>query len=163
MKLHLFLLASLFRLSRGFMAELTGPLTLVYCVGDEYADFKTCVDEGLQEAVLNITGIEQEAFIHHGRDRELQNNNCSGCTGGAPRGTFCFTVCGGRRRLAEKTGLRRLQTPSEANFVNGSLVSSSGSDAAIVIGTTMFDCMATHSVEHPCLGSTSSMNLTVTV
>jgi hypothetical protein len=47
MKLHLPILASLFTLSGGFMAELRGPLTEDVCTGEEYADFTHCVTLGV--------------------------------------------------------------------------------------------------------------------
>jgi hypothetical protein len=165
MKLLLLIFASLFHLSSGFMAELVGPLTLEECTGTEYAEFKSCVVAGFEEAGQAISGGEDEAFINHGRVRDLQGgrNYCSGCTGGAPRGTFCFTVCGGRRRLeqgTEKTGgLRRLQT-SEVHFVNGELVSGGGE--AAIIGNAILACFATHSAADPCIGSMDAMELTVT-
>jgi hypothetical protein len=111
----------------------------------------------------NSGGGEEEAFINHGRDRDLWNW-CSGCTGGAPRGTFCFTVCGGRRRLeqgTEKTGLRHLQsTTGGATMVNGYFTSGEGTDAG-AIASAILDCLSIHSAENPCLGSTDAMTLNV--
>jgi hypothetical protein len=104
MKLSLILLASLLNLARGgFMAELTGPLTADQeCDGDEYDDFKQCLPAG-----VSLDEDKDVSIIN----RDLQYNTywCRGCRGGEPRGTFCFTVCGGRRRLEEYTNLRHLQ------------------------------------------------------
>jgi hypothetical protein len=86
MKLHLLILASLFPLSSGFMAELRGPITEEECSGEEYADFKRCVEEGLAQDGENLTEIEEEAFVNHGNEENRQLVNwCSGCTGGAPK------------------------------------------------------------------------------
>jgi hypothetical protein len=164
MKLHLILLASVFNLSRGFMAELKGPLGHEACTGDEYSEFKTCVIQGVT-ADPNLTGlfdIEEAAFVHSGGDlRKL--NHCSGCTGGAPRGTFCFTMCGGRRRLEEDTGtpnLRRVQAADTAVFQGGAYT---GNAEAILILQTMTQCLDDGSADFPCLGTTDTMTLTVTL
>jgi hypothetical protein len=108
MKLSLILLASLLNLARGgFMAEITGPLT-GSCGGAEYNDFKKCLP-----AEVNYDGDKEVSLFSFEGNRALQKNTywCRGCKGGAPRGTFCFTVCGkrSRRRLAEGTNLRHLQ------------------------------------------------------
>jgi hypothetical protein len=161
MKLYLLIFASLFHFSSGFMAELKGTLTQEECSGREYADFKSCVVEGFEKAGQVMSGGLDESFINHGRDRDLYS--CSACTGGAWRGSWCFVVCGGRRRLeqgTEKTGLRRLQT-SEAHFVNGVLVSGGGE--ALEIAEVFLTCFATHSADDPCLGSMDAMELTITV
>jgi hypothetical protein len=164
--LHLLILASLFHLSSGIhMVELTGPLTDgEECTGNEYAEFRSCAVAGFVEFGITISGGEDEAFMNHGpHDRDLQNNNCSGCTGGAPRGTFCFTVCGGRRRLekgTEKTGLRHLQ--ASAKIVNGAFTSGEGTVAGVIAYATL-TCFDTHSAEDPCLGSINDMELTVTL
>jgi hypothetical protein len=160
MKLHLLILASLFHLSSGYMTELTGPLAAgAECSGAEYADFKACAVQGFaEEAGEDVSGGEDEAFINHGV-RGLQWNICSGCTGGAPVGSFCFTVCGGRRRLAEKRGLRRLE--SEATFVNGTLTSGEEGTDAANIGNSILVCFQSESADHPCLPSTDEMTLKV--
>jgi hypothetical protein len=170
MKLHLLILASLFHLSSaGFMAELRGQITEEVCSGEEYADFKRCVEKGLAQGGENLTEIEEEAFVNRGNEdnRHLEGgvNYCSGCTGGAGVGTFCYTVCGGRRRLeqgTDKTGLRRLpQAEKTATIVNGV---ESGNGKAKKIARSILDCLATDESDlHPCLGSTNEMALTVVV
>jgi hypothetical protein len=175
MKLYLLLLPSLFHLSRGFMAELRGPLTDEACTGEEYADFRHCAAHGVETdqslPALNEAALDDMAFINHGHedDRRLNHgfNWCSGCTGGAPRGTFCFTVCGGRRRLSEKEGtmdtpnLRRLDPPEfVAVFENGEYT---GNGQAKQIAKAVMECLENVSTKHPCLGSTDTMVLTVTL
>ena len=182
MKLHLLLLSSLFHLSSGFMAELRGPLTEAACTGEEYADFRHCAEHGVETdqslPALNDATLEDLAFINHGHedDRRLQFNWCSGCTGGAPRGTFCFTVCGGRRRLSEEgtmdtPNLRRLAqsvlvaelvaVPElVAVFENGEYT---GNGKAKQISKAIIECLGDVSTNHPCLGSTDAMVLTVTL
>jgi hypothetical protein len=173
MKLHLLLLPSLFHLSSGFMAELRGPLTEAACSGDEYADFRHCAALGVETdqslPPLNEAELDDLAFMNHGHedDRRLSHNNwCSGCTGGAPRGTFCFTVCGGRRRLSEEgnmdtPNLRRLILPEfVAVFENGSYT---GNGKAKQIAKSIIECVRDVSTDHPCLGSTDTMVLTVTL
>jgi hypothetical protein len=140
MKLSLLLLASLLNLARGgFMAELTGSLAPDQeCDGKEYADFKQCLPD-------NVADDEEEAIFSPGGIRALQKNTywCRGCRGGAPRGTFCFTVCGGRRRrrrrLAEGTNLRHLQV------VQPIIALGACEDFALMAGSTAtcagsFDC-----------------------
>jgi hypothetical protein len=87
-----------------FMAELTGSLTADVCTGDEYDDFKQCLPAG-----VSLDEDKDVSIVN----RALQNTYwCRGCIYPAPRGTFCFTVCGAgnlRRRLEEHTNLRRLQ------------------------------------------------------
>jgi hypothetical protein len=173
MKLHLLLLPSLFHLSSGFMAELRGPLTEVACTGDEYADFRHCSALGVETdqslPALNEAELDDLAFMNHRHedDRHLRSLNwCSGCTGGAPRGTFCFTVCGGRRRLSEEAtmdtpNLRRLDPPDfVAVFENAAYT---GNGRAKQIAKAIIECLGGVSTNHPCLGSTDTMVLTVTL
>jgi hypothetical protein len=184
MKLHLLLLASLFNLSSaGFMVELTGTLAEEACTGEEYADFKYCVNQStasdpfltestdlVDEAfVTQSTDLVDEALVtqstdlvdDQGNDRKL--NWCAGCTGGAPRGTFCFTVCGGRRRLeeaADTPNLRRVQEGKYAEYQGGSYT---GNGEAKQIAKEIIECLVGSSTHHPCLGSTDNMTLTVTL
>jgi hypothetical protein len=178
MKLHLLLLPSLFHLSSGFMAELRGPLTEAACTGEdseEYADFRHCVTEGVaidqNLSALDESELDDLAFMNHKRDddRRLQLVNwCRGCRGGAPKGTFCFTVCGGRRRLSEEgntdmetPNLRRLEKPDfVAVFENGAY---SGNGKAKQIAKATIKCLGDVSMDHPCLGSTETMVLTITL
>jgi hypothetical protein len=174
MKLHLLLLSSLFHLSSGFMAELRGPLTEAACTGEEYADFRHCAALGVAAdqsiPALNESELDDIAFMNHGNDddRRLQFNWCRGCRGGAPRGTFCFTVCGGRRRLSEEgaTGmdtpnLRRLDQPdSVAVFEKGAYT---GNGKAKQVAKATIECLGDVSTNHPCLGSLDTMVLTVTL
>jgi hypothetical protein len=86
-------------------------------------------------------------------------------TGGAPRGTFCFTVCGGRRRLSEEgtmdtPNLRRLVKPDfAAVFEDGKYT---GNGKAKQIAKAIIECVGDVSTNHPCLGSTDTMVLTIT-
>ena len=161
MKLHLVLLASVFNLSSGFMAELKGTLAEEVCTGGEYADFKSCVTLGAAaDPILPVLNSTYDlSFVNNeGEDRKL--NWCSGCTGGAPRGTFCFTVCGGRRRLeegADTSNLRRVQVADSVVFEGGTYT---GDDEPKQIAEDIIECLG---VSHPCLGSTDSMILTVTL
>jgi hypothetical protein len=119
------------------------------------------VAEGFEKAGQAISGGFDESFINHGRGRR-DLPSCSTCPDGAWRGSWCFTVCGGWRRLeqgTEATGLRRLQT-SEAHFVNGVLVSGGGK--AVEIAEVFHTCFATHSADDPCLGSMDAMEFTIT-
>jgi hypothetical protein len=152
MKLSLILLAALLNLVRGeFMAELTGSLTAEPCTGDEYADFKQCLP-------ANVADEQEEALFSRGGDRSL--GWCSGCRGGAPRGTFCFTVCGGRRRLEEgTTNLRHLQDGTDAEYKAGAY---SGTGLALEYATEIIDCLGTVSATHLCLGDTADMKLVIT-
>jgi hypothetical protein len=165
MKLHLvLLLASLVNLSSGFMAELKGPLGHETCTGDEYSDFKNCVMQGVaaDPNLAGFTDVEDEAFVHSGGD-DRKLGWCSGCRGGSPRGTFCFTVCGGRRRLEEVTdtpNLRRVQEADTAVFEDGAFT---GNAEAILILQTMTTCLDEGSAAFPCLGTTDTMTLTVTL
>jgi hypothetical protein len=169
MQIHLLILALLFHLSSGFMAELVGPLTLEKCTGTEYAEFKTCVVEGFGKAGQAISGGLDETFINHGRDRELEDggggtNYCSGCQGGASAGWFCMVWCGTGRRLeqgTEKTGLRRLVAPEFTAAVVGGQVDGDGK--AKHIATMIFNCLKDETELHPCLGSTDDMTLTIIV
>jgi hypothetical protein len=150
MKLHLLLLASLFNLSVGFMAELKGPLGLAECTGDEYAEFRHCLPD--------VTDIESEAFVNRGGMRKL---NCDGCPDGAPRGTWCFTVCGsGRRRMEEGTNLRRVQADEESH-AEYSLGVYNGTGDALIYAELCIECLGNVTVSHPCLGSTATMTLKV--
>jgi hypothetical protein len=150
MKLSLIIFASLLNLAMGgFMAELTGSLTADPCTGDEYADFKQCLP-------ANVGDEEEEALFSRGSDRAL--GWCSGCRGGAPRGTFCFTVCGGRRRLEEGTSLRKLQDGSAAEYNAGDI---SGTGIALEYANEIIGCLKTVSATHLCLGDATDMKLVV--
>ncbi len=165
MKLHLLLLVSLFNLSSGFMAELKGTLAEEACTGLEYADFKQCVTA--DESMADFIDFEDESFVNRGGDgRQL---SCTGCpTSGAPKGTWCYTMCGSqRRRLLEEVmdsmpNLRRLVQPDEftAVFGGGELT---GNGRAKQVAKTVIECFETLSENHPCLGSTVDMTLTVTL
>jgi hypothetical protein len=133
------------------MAELTGSLTLDPCSGDEYAAFKQCLS-------ANVADDEEVALFSPRGDRALQTSWCSGCEGGAPRGTFCFTVCGGRRRLEEGTNLRKLQDGTEAECKDGACT---GTGLALGYAEEIFDCLGSVSATHLCLGETSDMKLVV--
>jgi hypothetical protein len=166
MKLHLvLLLASLVSLSSGLMAELKGPLGHETCTGDEYSDFKNCVMQGIA-ADPNLTGsfgdIEEAAFVHGGGD-DRKLFSCAVCPSGAPRGTFCFYWCGGRRRLEEVTdtpNLRRVQESDTAVFEGGAFT---GNAEGILILKSMTTCLDEGSAAFPCLGTTDTMTLTVTL
>jgi hypothetical protein len=151
MKLHLILVASLFSLSSGkkFMAELIGHLTAEPCTGAEYADFKHCLP-------ANVDDEEEGALFNRGGERAL--GCCSGCRGAYPKGTFCFTVCGGRRRLEEGTSLRHLQDVSAAEYNAGDY---SGTGIALEYATEIIDCLGTVAANHLCLGDTADMKLSV--
>jgi hypothetical protein len=163
MKLHLILLlASVFHLSSGFMAELKGTLTDEVCTGVEYADFKQCVTE--DESMAGFVDSEDEAFFNRGGDgRKL---SCVGCPpSGAPRGTWCFTMCGSRRgrRLEEGTdtpNLRRVQEAETAVFQGGAYT---GNTEAILILEAMTKCLDDGFAHHPCLGTFDKMTATVTL
>ncbi len=105
MKLHLILLASVFNLSSGFVAEVRGALSEETCTGDEFADFKGCVMKCVA-ANPNLAGfvdVEDAAFMNREGDRRL--NLCAVCPPAAMfRGHWCFYVCGStrRRRLEEE-------------------------------------------------------------
>jgi hypothetical protein len=162
MKLHLILLASLFSLSSAnFMAELTGHLTEVQCTGEEFVDFKNCLPE-------EVNGSEWGAFM----DSEENNRKlgwCSGCRDSRlyPRGTFCFTVCGGLlRRLDESPD----DTPSLRRRVQEEETSAAykageweGSGIALDYAKVIMECLGVVSPIHPCVGSTDDMTLIVTV
>jgi hypothetical protein len=165
MKLHLVLLASLLNLSIGFMAEIRGPLTAVECTGGEYADFKNCVTQGVA-ADPNLGGlidIEDVAIVNRGGERKL---NCRVCPHSAPRGTYCFTMCGstGRRRLEEATdtpNLRRVQEDVDTAVFQGGAYT--GNVESILILGVMTTCLDDGLTRHPCLGATGKMTLTVTL
>jgi hypothetical protein len=166
MKLHLLLLASLFNLSSaGFMAELRGPLTDEACTGEEYAEFKHCATLGAaaDPSLPVLAELEEEAFVNRGGERQL--GWCSGCNGGAPRGTFCFTVCGGRR-LSEEEGmvtpnLRRLERPEFVTVFEDGVYTGNGKSKRVA--EAIIGCLGGISTNHPCLGSTDTMTLTVTL
>jgi hypothetical protein len=163
MKLHLLLLISLFNLSSGFMAELKGTLAAEACTGLEYADFKQCVTADVSMA--DFIDLEDESFVDRGGDgRKL---SCMGCpTSGAPRGHWCFVMCGSGRRLLEEVtdtpNLRRLQEPDEfsAVFQCGEFA---GNGKAKQVAETIIECLDKLSENHPCLGSTVDMTLAVTL
>ena len=173
MRLHLLLfLASLFNLSSGFMAELRGPLTAEECTGDEYeyAGFKHCAMLGAESdpnlSVLSV--IEEEALVNHGNSSRRQLG-CSGCTDGAPTGTFYYTFCASdRRRLLEQEGVdipsnlvRRVMVEDNiAIFENGYYI---GGDDARDIAEDIIACLGDVLTNHPCLWTINSMSLIVTV
>jgi hypothetical protein len=167
MKLHLVLLASVFNLSSGFMAELKGPLAKdEACTGAEYADFKKCVEMGAATD-SNLAGVaidlEDEAFVNRGGERHM--NMCAGCRGNEPRGTFCFTMCNGNgRRLEAGTdtpNVRRAQKEVSGVFTGGIYIG--GNDETNLILKTITECLEDLSSNHPCLGSINTMTLTVTL
>jgi hypothetical protein len=162
MKLHLLLLASVFNLSSGFMAELKGTLAEEACTGKEYADFKQCVTA--DESMAGFVDFEDEAFLNRGGGRKL---SCVGCPpSGAPRGTWCFTMCGsrrGRRLLEEDTdtsNLRRVQEEESAEFAGGEYT---GNEEAKELAKGIIECLGGLLPNHPCLGDTVKMELTVTL
>jgi hypothetical protein len=167
MKLQLTLLASVVSLSSGFMVELTGPLTEEACTGEEYAEFMHCATLGAaaDPSLAGLTDLEWEAFVNRGGERQL---SCKGCpSSGAPRGTYCFTMCGSNRRRGLEEGtdapnLRRVQeAPYDvAVFDDGAYT---GEDEVKQIAEAIMDCLGDVSTNHPCLGSTDTMTLTVTL
>jgi hypothetical protein len=163
MKLHLLLLASLFHLSNGFMVELTGPLSGEACTGTEYADFKTCVVADPSLPAVNVT--EEEAFVVQGDERRGLQSYCAGCPGGSPRGSFCFTYCG-RRRLSEEgtdtPTLRRVEE-EEGTYAVYESGAYNGTGDAREMAVYIIDCLGDVSTNHPCLGSTDTMKLVVTL
>jgi hypothetical protein len=172
MKLHLILLASVFNLSSGFMAELKGLLGQETCTGGEYADFKSCVIQGIatDPNLAGLIDFEDVAIVNRGGDRKL---SCSGCpASGAPRGTWCFTMCGSRRRRLEEgtdtPNLRRVlqEEVYTAVFQGGEGVVAgayTGNVEAISILESMITCLDVGSMHHPCLGTSDTMTLTVTL
>jgi hypothetical protein len=174
MKLHLILLVTLFSLSSGFMVELRGPLTEDPCDGEEYGEFMHCVTKGAAAdpnlPVLNV--LEEKALfspVNLGGERQLGGtaNDCTGCTGEEPRGTFCFTFCSTGRRLQEQgtDSPNMLRRPSQkldsvAVFERGAYT---GNEEAKLIAEDIVKCLGDVSTSHPCLGSTDTMILTVTL
>jgi hypothetical protein len=164
MKLHLVLLASVFNLSSGFMAELKGPLAMEACTGDEYADFKQCVTQGVavDPNLAGLIDMEDVAIVNRGGERRL---NCDKCPPTAPRGTYCFTMCGstrGRRLEAgtDTPNLRGVQAEDSAVFAGGRYT---GNDEAKLILQAITECMEGVSMRDPCLGTLDTMTLTVTL
>jgi hypothetical protein len=167
MKLHLLLLASVFNLSSGFMAELQGTLAEQACTGEEYADFKQCVTQGAtaDSSISEFTDFEDVAIVNRGGDDRRLLNCATQCTGYEPRGTWCFTICGSRsrRRLEEATdmpNLRRAQAADSAVYEDKQYT---GNTEAKEIAVEIIDCLKDLSPNHPCLGSTDGMKLTVTL
>jgi hypothetical protein len=167
MKLHLILLASVFNLSSGFRAEVTGVLGQETCTGNEYADFKSCVMKGVA-ADPNLAGFvdtEDVSIVNRGGERRL---NCAVCPSGAPMGHFCVVMCGSTptgRRLEEGTdtpNLRRVQEADTAVF-EGESGAYTGNVEAISILEVMTKCMDDKLTHHPCLGTTDTMTMTVTL
>ena len=164
MKLHLFLLASLFPLSNGFTAKLKGKLTEEPCSGEEYPDFERCVmlgvaaDPSLVADHVLTDHFEGAAFMNSGGVRKLQQKNpCSACTGEEPRGTFCFTKCNPRRRLSKDD----TDTPDVvAVFEDGAY---KGNSEATDIAKVIIECLGVASTNDPCLPDTVDMTLTVTL
>jgi hypothetical protein len=134
------------------------------CTGDEYADFKECVMQGVA-ADPNLVGFvdtEDAAIMNRGGERKLM---CHVCPASAPIGTCCFTMCGstGRRQLEECTGtpnLRRVQEANTAVFEGGAYT---GNIMAISILAAMTTCLDDGFAHHPCLGATDTMTMTVTL
>jgi hypothetical protein len=166
MKLHLLLLALLVDLSSGFMTELRGRLAEVACTGEEEDEFISCATKGAAADPIfseDFSKLEEEAFMNDGSEgRKLQN--CDVCPDNAPRGTWCFTMCG-RRRLEEVTDtphLRRLVQQDEftAGFSGGELT---GNGKAKQVAKIIIECMADAAARNPCLGSTNDMTLIVTL
>jgi hypothetical protein len=162
MKLHLILLTSLFSLSSAkFMAELTGHLTEVQCTGEEFVDFKNCLPE-------QVNGSEWGAFMDPEEDNNRKLGWCSGCRGGYPRGTFCFTVCGRfSRRLDESPAddtpsLRRRVQEEESSAVYKA-GEWEGSGIALDYAKVIMKCLGVVSPIHPCVGKTDDMTLIVNV
>jgi hypothetical protein len=168
MKLHLFLLASVFNLSSGFRAEVEGPLGQETCTGNEYADFKECVMKGVA-ADPNLAGFvdtEDVSIVNRGGERRL---SCAVCTPAAirMRGQFCFVMCGGRRGRALEEGtdthnLRRVQKADTAVF-EGESRTYTGNVEAMLILEVMTTCLDDRFTHHPCLGTTDTMTMTVTL
>jgi hypothetical protein len=163
MKLNLLLLALLFSLSSGFMAELRGPLTDETCSGHEYADFVNCIKLATEEdpnLAEQLTPIEQKSFTGGGQ-RKLYNP-CGGCRGGAPKGHFCYTYCGKRRRelweLTDTPDTSSLEEDKIAVYDCGDYI---GNDEAIKVAQDVMQCFAGLSENHPCLGSTDLMTMVV--
>jgi hypothetical protein len=154
MRFHLLLSVSLFHLSRGFMAELSGPIHEETCTGEEYADFQFCALQGAaaDSSIPELHQLEQVALVtHHGRHLGI----CGGCRGGAPRGTFCFTWCGrGRRLLQEGTG----DVDNTAIYTGGEFI---GNGAAVEVAEAIIECLEGISTTHACLGAIETLTLMV--
>jgi hypothetical protein len=173
MKLHLILLASVFNLSSGFMAELKGLLGQETCTGGEYADFKSCVIQSIatDPNLAGFVDTEDISIMNRGGERKL---SCSGCHATAPMGHYCVVMCGSTpsgRRLEEGTdtpNLRRVlqEEVYTAVFQGGEGVVAgayTGNVEAISILESMITCLDVGSTHHPCLGTTGTMTLTVTL
>jgi hypothetical protein len=164
MKLHLALFALVFNLSSGFRVEVRGPLGEETCTGDEYADFKECVMQGVA-ADPNIAGfvdVEDVAIVNREGERRL---NCAVCPESAPRGTWCFTMCGSTRGRRLESGtdtpnLRGVQKEESAVFAGGRYT---GNDEAKLILQAITECMEGVSMKDRCLGTIDTMTLTVTL
>jgi hypothetical protein len=113
--------------------------------------------------MADFVDYEDEAFVNRG-GRKL---SCRGCpTSGAPRGTWCYTMCGSqRRRLLEEVTdtpnfLRRVQEDNSAVYSDGLYT---GTDEAKELAKGIIECLGGLSTNHPCLGDTANMTLTVTL
>jgi hypothetical protein len=172
MKLHLILLASVFNLSSGFVAEVRGALSEETCTGDEFADFKGCVMKGVaaNPSLAGFVDVEDAAFMNREGDRRL--NLCAVCPPAAMRrGIWCFYICGhgrGRRGLEEVTdtpNLRRVQeeAATDTAVFEGKTRAYTGNVEAILILEAMTTCLDDGFTHHPCLGTTDTMTMTVTL
>ncbi len=170
MKLHLILLlASVFNISSGFRAEVRGPLGEETCTGDEYADFKECVMQGVA-ADPNIAGfvdVEDVAIVNRGGERRL--GFCDICPP-AFAGHFCFVWCGTKRGRGLEEGtdtpnLRRVQEEAvtDTAVFEGETGAYTGNVEAILILEAMTTCLDDGFMHHPCLGATDTMTMTVTL
>jgi hypothetical protein len=171
MKLHLILLVSVFNLSSGFVAEVRGALSEETCTGDEFADFKGCVMKGVA-ADPNLAGFvddEDAAFVNRGGERRL--DLCAVCPQAAMfRGHWCFYVCGSTRRRGLEEGtdtpnLRRVQAEAATDTAvfEGETGAYTGNVEAISILRAMTTCLDDGFTHHPCLGTTDTMTMTVTL
>jgi hypothetical protein len=163
MKLHLILLASsLFHLSNGFTATITGPLTEEPCsAGEKSPDFEHCVmvgvaaDPHLADHVLT-DHFQGGFFMKSGGVRKLQSTNpCTACTGDEPRGTFCFTFCDG-------TG-RRLSPDFDFDAVFEKGAYKGNSKEATDIAKVIIECLSVTWRNAPCFPDTDKMSLTVSL
>jgi hypothetical protein len=86
---------------------------------------------------------------------------------GAPRGTWCFVRCGTRRgRLLQEVTdtpnfLRRVQEDDSDAVYAGGLYT--GTDEAKELAKGIIECLGGLATNHPCLGDTANMGLTVTL